>query len=109
MNLETEIPFDDRRLNRLHECNGRVPLTGGATAEKFFVYDECGMVCNERIRLLDEYAAATSAYRTAFAKVRPAKEAGLGLTESLLASKEARETCAKARLALRHHKGEHGC
>jgi hypothetical protein len=34
------------------------------------------MVCNERIRLLDEYAAATSAYRTAFAKVRPAKEAG---------------------------------
>jgi hypothetical protein len=33
------------------------------------------MVCNERTRLLDEYAAATSAYRTAFAKVRPAKEA----------------------------------
>jgi thioredoxin-like negative regulator of GroEL len=42
---------------------------------------------------LDEYAAATSAYRAAFAKVRPAKEAGFGLSEVLLASKAARETC----------------
>jgi hypothetical protein len=78
-------------------------------SSKFFVYDECGMVCNERIRLLDEYAAATSAYRSAFAKVRQAKEAGAGLSEVLLASKAARETCAKARLALRHHKIQHGC
>ena len=60
--------------------------TGGGTAEDRFVYDECGMVCKERIRLLDEYAAATSAYRTAFAKVRPAKEAGAGLADRLVAS-----------------------
>jgi hypothetical protein len=69
------------------------------------VLNESDMVCNERIRLLDEYAGAT----VAFAKVRPAKEAGFGLPEVLAASKVARETCAKARLALRHHKGDHGC
>jgi len=67
------------------------------------------MACNERIRLLDEYAAATSAYRKAFAKVRPAKEAGAGLSKVLLASKAARTKCAEARLALRKHKVEHGC
>jgi hypothetical protein len=67
------------------------------------------MVCKERIHLLDEYAAASLAYRGAFAKARRAKESGADLAKALSEAKAARDKCAKARLALRHHKVEHGC
>lgn len=60
------------------------------------------MVCEEKMRLVKEYVAATTEYQTAVITVK----AGSKTREFLDA---ARETCAKARLALRHHKGEHGC
>jgi len=60
------------------------------------------MVCEEKMRLLAEYAAATSVVFTAAATLQ--LKTGAEFRTGLKASKEARAKCAKARLALRDHK-----
>lgn len=68
----------------------------------FFVYDECGMVCEERMRLLDAYRVATSALFTAATTFQ--LKAGPEFRTAFMAAEEARAKCVKARLALWDHK-----
>jgi hypothetical protein len=67
-----------------------------------FTYDECGMVCEEKIRLVDEYAAASSLLYTAMTTLHG--KTGAEFCKALTASKAARAKCVKTRLALSDHK-----
>jgi hypothetical protein len=60
------------------------------------------MVCEEKIRLLDEYTATTSVLFAAMTTLHG--KAGEEFCKALTASKAARAKCVKARLALRDHK-----
>ena len=66
-----------------------------------------GMVCAEKIRLVDEYAAATSALFGAVTELR--LKTGSQFREALATSETARAECVKARRALRDHTSRHGC
>jgi len=66
-----------------------------------------GMVCAEKMRLIEKYTAATSALSVATTKLQ--LKTGVEFRESLAASKEARAKCANARQALLDHKARHGC
>jgi len=68
----------------------------------YFVYDECGMVCEEKLRLLAEYRVATSVLFTANATLN--LKTGAEFRTALKASEAARAKCVKARLALQDHK-----
>ena len=65
------------------------------------------MACVEKIRLLDRYAAATSALYSAVAKLQ--SKTGAEFREGLATSETARAECTKARRALRDHSVQHGC
>jgi hypothetical protein len=67
-----------------------------------FVYDECGMVCEEKMRLLAAYRATTSALFTANNTLD--LKAGAEFRTALTAAEAARAKCVKARLALQDHK-----
>jgi hypothetical protein len=64
-------------------------------------------ICAEKMRLLDEYVAATSALHAAAIVLRMATGAGFPKTPD--ASEAAREKCVGARRALLGHKNLHGC
>jgi len=68
----------------------------------FFVYDECRMVCGERMRLIGAYRVATSVLFSATQTLQ--LKAGAEFYTALTASNEARAKCVKARLALENHK-----
>ena len=60
------------------------------------------MVCEEKMRLLAEYRVATSALFTANATLD--LKTGAEFRTALMAAREARAKCVKARFALRDHK-----
>ena len=70
---------------------------------------ESEMLCEERIRLFDAYAASTLAYHMAVTTVKGSGEAPEELSETLMASAVARAKCVRARLAFQEHKRQHGC
>jgi len=70
---------------------------------------ESEMLCEERIRLFDAYAAATLAYHMAVTIVNGSGETPEELSKTLMASVGARAKCVKARLALQEHKRQHRC
>jgi hypothetical protein len=65
------------------------------------------MVCEEKHRLVVEYAATAKSLSKAVAKLRGLT--GIEFKEVLAGSEAARVECAKARKALFRHKAEHGC
>jgi hypothetical protein len=67
------------------------------------------MVCEEKVRLVEEYAAASSDYSLIVSKWRADKEAGFGLKEGLISVTAARVKCVQTRRTLRDHKDEHRC
>jgi hypothetical protein len=91
-----------KRNDRRQGCYGR----SGGTAKDFFGYDERGMVCEEKLRLVEKYTASTWVLFSALTKLQEKTGKGIGenLCSALNASKTARGYCVKARLALRDHK-----
>ena|ERR1017187_10804475 len=73
----------------------------------FRKYDECEMVCAEKMRLLHGYSVATSASFIANTKLQ--LKTGLEFRTALMLSVQARAECAKARLAFQDHTAEHHC
>jgi len=65
------------------------------------------MPCPEKIRLIEEYTAATSELYIAVTVVR--SSSGVELMEAKQVSQAARSKCEQARHALQSHKSEHGC
>jgi hypothetical protein len=65
------------------------------------------MVCEEKIRLIEEYAAATSAVFRAVTELR--LKTGSQFRKTLATSETARAECGKARRALRDHVFRHRC
>ncbi len=78
---------------------GPLPASGGIIIK--------GMVCEEKIRLIESYAAATSTVYIAVTNLR--LKTGLKFREALATSEKARAACVKARRALRDHTHRHGC
>lgn len=70
-------------------------------------YDECVMVCGEKIRLIGAYQVATSALVAGTTVLR--LKTGAEYIKALTAQKLLRAKCQQTRLALRIHKAEHGC
>jgi hypothetical protein len=96
--------------------SGRVP--GGGARVTFgrvscrlvwTAYDECRMVCLEKVRLVQEYSAASSALVMANTKLKAARETDVGISDSLGVWKAASAKCVDTRQALLEHKAEHGC
>ena len=66
------------------------------------------MVCDEKIRLVAEYAEASSLLHSAVTKLRAgAGKENEGHGKAVVAG--AKTKCVNARLALRDHKALHGC
>lgn len=67
------------------------------------------MVCLEKVRLVEECAAASSALFTANTKLKAARESDVGVSDALGVWQAASAKCAETRQALMKHKAEHGC
>lgn len=67
------------------------------------------MVCLEKVRLVGEYAVASSAPVMANTKLRAARETDVGISDALGMWKAANAKCVETRQALQEHKAEHGC
>jgi len=65
------------------------------------------MVCAEKIRLVGNYAATTSALYQAVTELQ--LKTGSQFRKALASSEAARAECIKARRALRDHTFRHGC
>jgi hypothetical protein len=81
------------------------PLSGTSTVTREEATSR--LICEEKNRLVMEYAAASRSVARAARKLN-----GLRAEEfknALAQSKAARAACSKARLALRRHQKEHGC
>jgi len=65
------------------------------------------MVCEEKVRLVEKYAASASAVFTAVTQLR--LKTGQQFRKALATSESARAECVKARRALREHAFRHGC
>jgi hypothetical protein len=67
------------------------------------------MVCLEKVRLVEECAAVSSALFMANTKLKAARETDSGVPEALGTWKSASAKCVEIRQALQKHKAEHGC
>jgi len=65
------------------------------------------MVCDEKVRLVSEYAATTERYAIAVGKLRVTT--GKEFDKALIASEAARAECSKARRAIQEHRIQHHC
>jgi len=72
-------------------------------------YDECRMVCSEKVRLVGEYSVASSALVIANTKLKAARDTGVGVSGALGVWKAASAKCVETRQALQEHKANHGC
>ena len=65
------------------------------------------MICAEKARLVEEYAAAVSELLAATGKIT--YKAGVDLRETIAASETAHSKVAAAKRALSDHKAQHHC
>ena len=67
------------------------------------------MVCGEKIPLVEEYAAASSALFVTVTNLRSVGVSMVRPSADLSALESAKAKCVHARVAVRAHTGEHGC
>ncbi|PYT25381.1 MAG: hypothetical protein DMG57_25485 [Acidobacteria bacterium] len=67
------------------------------------------MLCGEKTRLLDAYTAAVESQAEMVSKLSKITENSTAFKEALTNAELARRNAERARLALDHHKGTHGC
>jgi hypothetical protein len=65
------------------------------------------MVCEEKMRLIVTYVAATERLAIAVAKLRQSTDEEFD--EAFIVSEMARTECGKARRAIQEHRVQHGC